>query len=44
MADNTRDKRLKLRWEQIIELLTEKFSEGDEVDVEGVLYLIGLQE
>lgn len=44
MADNIRDKQLKRRWEQVIELLTEKFSEGDEVDVEGVLYLIGLQE
>jgi hypothetical protein len=44
MANYTRDQELKSRWENVIRILTEKFSDGEDLDVEGVLYLIGLQE
>ena len=40
----SRDKKLKERWDQLLIVLTERFSEGEALDVEGVLYLIGLQE
>lgn len=36
--------KLKLRWEQLIQQLSDRFSDGDDLEVEGVLYLIGLQE
>ena len=40
----SRDKKLKERWDQLLIVLTERFSDGEAMDVEGVLYLIGLQE
>ena len=42
--NKTRDQKLKARWEALVTLLSEKFSDGDAVDVEGMLYLVGLQE
>jgi len=39
-----RDQLLKDRWEKLVEVLTDKFSDGEPLDVEGMLYLIGLQE
>ncbi|MCH1433853.1 MAG: hypothetical protein L7U54_06360 [Flavobacteriaceae bacterium] len=44
MANFTRDQELKMRWDMLIEFLSDRFSVGADVDVEGVLYLIGLQE
>ena len=44
MANFTRDQELKMRWDMLIEFLSDRFSDGADVDVEGVLYLIGLQE
>ena len=44
MAQNNRDPKLKQRWDTLVELLTEKFSDAAPIDVEGILYLIGLQE
>jgi len=40
----SRDLELKIRWENLISYLTNKFSDSEDIDVEGVLYLIGLQE
>ena len=40
----SRDKKLKERWDQLLIVLTERFTDGEALDVEGVLYLIGLQE
>ena len=34
----------KEKWEQLINALTERFSQGEELDVSGVLFLIGVQE
>jgi hypothetical protein len=42
--NQSRDKKLKERWESLLELLTERFSDAEALDVEGVLYLVGLQE
>lgn len=42
--NQTRDKKLKERWDRLISVLNERFSDGETIDVEGVLYLVGLQE
>ena len=44
MANYTKDQELINRWVQVIQFLSHKFSDGVDVDTEGVLYLIGLQE
>ena len=44
MGRNARDPQLKKQWELLVEILTEKFSNSETIDVEGILYLIGLQE
>lgn len=38
------DSSLKEKWEYLISTLTEQFAEGDELNVDGVIYLIGVQE
>jgi hypothetical protein len=40
----SRDQKLKERWDHLISLLSDRFSDGEALDVEGVLYLVGLQE
>ena len=42
--NESRDKKLKERWETLLVVLNERFSDGEVIDVEGVLYLVGLQE
>ena len=42
--NDSRDKKLKDQWDRLIIFLSERFSDGEALDVEGVLYLIGLQE
>ncbi|MCH1431690.1 MAG: hypothetical protein L7V31_03825 [Flavobacteriaceae bacterium] len=44
MTQNSRDPQLKERWDRLVVRLTEKFSHAESIDVEGILYLIGLQE
>ena len=44
MTKPSQTNRLKDRWNQLIDKLTQRFSDGESLDVEGVLYLIGLQE
>lgn len=39
-----RDEKLKERWENVVNLLTQRFSDGDTLDVESIIYLIGVQE
>lgn len=39
MAEN-----LKNKWELLVNKLTEQFAEGDELNVDGIIYLIGVQE
>lgn len=39
-----RDELLKSRWEQVVKLLSERFAEGEILDLDAIIYLIGLQE
>lgn len=41
---NARDEQLKRRWNDLVERLSDLFSDADALEMEGVLYLIGLQE
>ena len=40
----SRDEQLKERWESVVKILSEKFADGDELDLDGIIYLIGIQE
>ena len=40
----SRDIELKVRWEQLVFKLTEQFSDGEDLDLDGIIYLIGVQE
>ena len=40
----SRDEQLKQRWEIVVKKLTAQFSEGEDLDLDGIIYLIGLQE
>lgn len=44
MQMNARDEQLKRRWNDLVERLSDLFSDADALEMEGVLYLIGLQE
>ena len=44
MVQNNRDPQLKKRWDTLADVLSEKFSEDAAIDIEGILYLIGIQE
>lgn len=39
-----RDEQLKERWEAVIHKLSSKFSDGEKLDLDSIIYLIGLQE
>lgn len=39
-----RDILLKERWQKIVALLTDKFSKGEDLDLEAIIYLVGVQE
>ncbi len=39
-----RDELIKQRWEAVVKLLSERFADGDPLDLDAVIYLIGLQE
>jgi hypothetical protein len=40
----SRDTQLKERWERLVNLLTNQFSEGEDLDLDAIIYLVGLQE
>lgn len=40
----SRDIQLKERWEKLVEKLTNQFSQGENLDLDAIIYLIGLQE
>ena len=40
----SRDLILKERWELLVEKLSAKFSDGDPLELDGIIYLIGVQE
>ena len=39
-----RDKELKKRWDEVVKKLSSKFAEGETLDLDGIIYLIGVQE
>jgi|TARA_B110000444_G_scaffold69568_1_gene65359 hypothetical protein len=39
-----KQKNLKYKWEKILVFLEKKFNDGQDLDIEGIIYLIGLQE
>ncbi|QHI37688.1 hypothetical protein IMCC3317_30690 [Kordia antarctica] len=39
-----RDEQLKVRWTLLVEKLTLQFAEGDTLDLDAIIYLIGVQE
>lgn len=39
-----RDEQLKERWNVVVEKLTKQFAEGDTLDLDSIIYLIGVQE
>ena len=44
MAKTSQNSLAKQRWDKLVSVLTDRFSDGESLDVEGILYLIGLQE
>jgi hypothetical protein len=40
----SRDIQLKNRWELVVKFLSNKFADGDELDLDAIIYLIGVQE
>lgn len=39
-----RDEKLKMHWEEVVKLLSDKFADGDVLDLDSIIYLVGLQE
>ncbi|KJD36867.1 hypothetical protein PW52_03090 [Tamlana sedimentorum] len=39
-----RDEQLKQRWEQVVKKLSDQFADGDTLDLDAIIYLIGVQE
>ena len=39
-----RDEQLKLRWETVVKKLSDQFADGDTLDLDAIIYLIGVQE
>jgi len=40
----SRDEQLKERWEQLVDILSNRFADGDRLDLDAIIYLIGIQE
>ncbi|MGK4566695.1 hypothetical protein [Flavobacterium sp. 3HN19-14] len=40
----SRDEQLKQRWDKVVTLLSNQFAEGDILDLDAIIYLIGVQE
>lgn len=40
----SRDEQLKERWEQLVTILSDRFADGDTLDLDAIIYLIGVQE
>ena len=40
----SRDLELKERWESLVEKLSAQFSDGDPLELDGIIYLVGVQE
>lgn len=40
----SRDEQLKTRWNNVVQILSNQFAEGDILDLDAIIYLIGVQE
>jgi hypothetical protein len=40
----SRDIQLKERWESVVSILSDRFSQGEDLDLDAIIYLIGVQE
>ncbi|HSD13819.1 MAG TPA: hypothetical protein VLB74_04150 [Flavobacterium sp.] len=40
----SRDEQLKSRWETVVTILSNQFADGDILDLDAIIYLIGVQE
>ena len=40
----SRDQQLKEDWNQVVELIAAKFGEGEQLNLDAIIYLIGVQE
>ncbi|MGC4040838.1 MAG: hypothetical protein QM710_08690 [Flavobacterium sp.] len=40
----SRNEQLKQRWDKVVQLLSNQFADGDELDLDAIIYLIGVQE
>ncbi len=40
----SRDTQLKERWERLVDMLSNQFSQGEDLDLDAIIYLIGVQE
>ncbi len=40
----SRDEQLKERWDLVVEKLSDQFADGDALDLDAIIYLIGIQE
>ena len=40
----SRDEQLKIRWEKVVNTLSNQFSQGEDLDLDSIIYLIGVQE
>ena len=39
-----RDEQLKQQWEAVVKLLSDRFADGEQLDLDAIIYLIGVQE
>ena len=39
-----RDEQLKQRWEAVVTFLSNRFADGDSLDLDAIIYLVGVQE
>lgn len=40
----SRDEQLKQRWEKVVQFLSHRFADGETLDLDAIIYLIGVQE
>jgi hypothetical protein len=39
-----RDEKLKMQWKELVTILSNQFADGDSLDLDAIIYLIGIQE
>ena len=39
-----RDEEMKIRWEAVVGLLSQRFAEGERLELDAIIYLVGVQE